>query len=270
MLKENIQYTFEEYSIDNSCNPSTIPPLIFIVPYRDREQQLIFFKKQMATVMEGIDHKIFYIHQADDRSFNRGALKNIGFLIVKQLYPNHYRNITLVFNDIDTMPFSKGFLEYETKPGFVKHFFGFKFTLGGIVSIKAGDFEKINGFPNFWSWGYEDNLLQKRVEKTGLKIDRSQFYPLHDKNILYLHDGIYRNVNRDEFTRYAKNTNEGWTSITNLAYNIDDSTGFVDVITFDTGTVEDKSKTFVHDLQKSNSPFWSGKSGRIGTMGMFI
>ena len=144
------------------------PSLIFIVPYRDREQQQIFFAKQMKTVLsdrEPSTYKILYIHQTDTRKFNRGAMKNIGFLAVKSMYPDHYKDITLVFNDVDTMPYTTGFLNYDTKPGTIKHFYGFKFALGGIVSITGGDFEKLNGFPNVWGWGYEDNMLQNRVLK---------------------------------------------------------------------------------------------------------
>ena len=140
------------------------PSLIFIVPYRDREQQQIFFSNQMKIVLsdrEPDTYKILYIHQTDNRSFNRGAMKNIGFLAVKTMYPTEYKDITLVFNDVDTMPYSTGFLKYDTKQGVVKHFYGFKYALGGIVSITGGDFERINGFPNFWGWGHEDNLLNK-------------------------------------------------------------------------------------------------------------
>ena len=177
----------------------------------------------------------------DEREFNRGAMKNIGFLKVKNDYPNDYQNITLVFNDIDTMPYTKGFIEYRTTPGVVKHFYGFTFSLGGIVSITAGDFEKTNGFPNFWSWGYEDNSLNQRVLNAGLIIDRSNFYPLADKNILQFLDGTTRNINRTEFDKFVQNTDEGIKSITNLKYDTN-KLGFVNVTSFNTGSEEDSSK----------------------------
>jgi hypothetical protein len=85
------------------------PKVVFIVPYRDREQQYHFFSRHMKYVLEDTDHQIFYIHQKDDRNFNRGALKNIGFILMKQKYPD-YQNITFVFNDIDTTPYTKNFL----------------------------------------------------------------------------------------------------------------------------------------------------------------
>ena len=150
----------------------SVPKIIFVVPYRDRQQQYLFFHKQMTKEIL-VDYppgsyKIWYIHQCDNRDFNRGAMKNIGFLVAKQQYPNDYKNITLVFNDVDTMPFSRNFIHYETSPGIVKHFYGYDFALGGIVSMNAYDFERINGYPNLWGWGFEDNCLQVRVKKTDL------------------------------------------------------------------------------------------------------
>lgn len=257
----------------------TIPKLIFIVPYRDREQQYLFFSHHMKVILEDMnknDYEIYYIHQNDRRNFNRGAMKNVGFLYVKEKYPNDYKNITLVFNDIDTMPYVKNFLNYDTDNGKVKHFYGFQFTLGGIVSIKAGDFEKINGFPNFWAWGYEDNLLQKRVLDAGLIIDRSHFFPLMDKNILQMKDGLERIVNKSEFDRYMSETTEGIQSIKNLNYNFDSNSGFVNVSNFNTENDPNTSLNSIHNLKNGNRPFSTqslmSKNSRRGraTMGMQI
>jgi len=228
------------------------PSLIFIVPYRDRVQQQIFFAKQMKTVLsdrEPDTYKILYIHQVDTQQFNRGAMKNIGFMVVKAMYPDDYKDITLVFNDVDTMPYSTGFLNYDTKRGTLKHFYGFKYALGGIVSITGYDFEKMNGFPNFWGWGYEDNALNARALKHKVIIDRSQFYPILDKNILQVMDGFERIVNRTEFSMYKAATNEGIDRITGLEYNIDDASGFVNITKFDTQREENVATTQVHDMR---------------------
>jgi hypothetical protein len=234
------------------------PKIVFIVPYRDREQQYHFFSRQMKYILEDKnpeEYAIYYIHQKDDRNFNRGALKNIGFILVKQKYPSDYQNITLVFNDVDTMPYTKDFLSYGTVSGTVKHFYGFEFALGGIVSITGKDFEKVNGFPNLWGWGFEDNLLQKRVLDSGLKIDRSQFYPFLDKNILQLNDGISRVVNRGEFDRYTKHTKEGISSISGIQHTENTETGFMDITYFSTGTAPDVSQTQIYDLRNGPAPF---------------
>ncbi len=242
---------------------TTYPKLIFIVPYRDRQQHYEFFSQHMTRILEGLSYRILYIHQTDTRSFNRGAMKNIGFLTVKQLYPDDYYKITLVFNDIDTMPFTAGFLDYETVPGVVKHFYGFTYTLGGIVSMNAGDFERVNGFPNFWAWGYEDNELNRRVIEAGIRLDRSQFYPIMDKNILQLQDGFGRVVNRTEYDIFMGKTTEGINTISHLSYNIIEETGFVDVIYFNTNREENIGARADFDLRKgNNSPFTTNKMNR--------
>jgi hypothetical protein len=247
-----------------------IPKIIFIVPYRNREQHLIFFKKHMSEILSDYldeDYKLFIIHQQDTREFNRGALKNIGFLVVKEKYPNDYKNITLVFNDVDTMPLTKNFLNYETHTGNIKHFYGYTFSLGGIVSIKGSDFERINGYPNLWTWGFEDNMLQNRVlNDPTLKIDRSQFYPILDQNILQLKDGIERLVNRSEFDRYLGNTSEGINSIHHLNYK--ESNEMINIFTFETGNAIDPSQSKTHNLKTGNVPF--KKMVRKNKMGMIF
>ena len=215
------------------------------------------------------DYKILYIHQQDARQFNCGAMKNIGFITVKNMYPTDYQNITLVFNDLDTVPFKKNFLNYKTTQGIIKHFYGFTFCLGGIVSITAGDFERINGFPNFWAWGYEDNMLNNRAKQAGLQIDRSQFYPILDKNILQLNHGVTRNVNRTEYDVFKSNTQEGINTIYQIETNYDESSGFVNVTNFITNRPENSSKTFAYDLRNGKQIF-KPKNKRTGTIKMIL
>ena len=64
-----------------------IPKIIFIIPYRNREQHNHFFLNYMKYIMEDYnqsDYETFFINQNDKVIFNRGALKNIGFLYVKE------------------------------------------------------------------------------------------------------------------------------------------------------------------------------------------
>jgi len=245
---------------------SSTPKVVFIVPYRDRDQQLQFFHRHMSYVLEEMrpnDCAVHFVHQQDDRSFNRGAIKNIGFLFVKSKYPDSYQNITLVFNDIDTMPYTKNFLNYQTIHGKIKHFYGFTFALGGIVSITAGDFEKLNGFPNFWGWGYEDNLLNKRALANGFIIDRSQFYDIADKNIMHFHNGVLQNVNHQDNYRYVNNTPEGLNSIQNLQYSVEPLSitknavefSIINVTKFSTGLEENKQFTKSIDLRVIGNSF---------------
>lgn len=203
---------------------STVPKLIFIVPYRDRERQKHHFSIYMKYIMEDYnkdDYEIYYSHQTDSRMFNRGATKNIGFMVMKEKYPNDYKNITFVFNDVDTLPTMKNRFDYVTYPGTVKHFYGFTFALGGIVSINGGDFEKCNGFPNNWGWGLEDNALNDRVLQHSLIINRDQFCPCHSKDIIHLHDDPTRVVNTREPLAYVNgNLIDNLDSISNLYYSI--------------------------------------------------
>jgi hypothetical protein len=101
----------------------------------------------MKYIMEDFkksEYSIFFVEQKDNRDFNRGALKNIGFLAMKKKYPSSYKKMTFVFNDIDTFPYKKRLLNYKTQKGIIKHFFGFENTLGGIFSITGEDFESIS------------------------------------------------------------------------------------------------------------------------------
>ena len=201
------------------------PSIIFIVPYRDRVEHKHFFSEYMnrivmADYVKNKDYAIYFVEQKDARPFNRGAMKNIGFLAIKYKYPLHYRDITFVFNDVDTVPYKKNLLNYGTTHGVIKHFYGFTFALGGIFSITGADFERIGGFPNFWGWGCEDNCIYDRALQNGIYVDRSNFFKIGDMNILQFYDGSMRNICRKEayLTKFNSVT-ESLFTIKNLKFD---------------------------------------------------
>ena len=212
-----------------------IPKFIFIIPYRNREQHKLHFDIYMKYLLEDYninDYKIFFVNQCDNNVFNRGAMKNIGFLVIKNLYPNDYKNINFIFNDIDTLPYKKNLLNYETKQGVIKHYYGFQFALGGIFSIKGQDFEKINGFPNIWGWGLEDNELNNRAKNKGIIIDRNQFYKINNHNILHIFDSESKIISKQTPWYYKDKVLDNLFDIKNLNYKIENN--FINVLNFET------------------------------------
>jgi hypothetical protein len=185
-----------------------IPKIIIIVPYRDRELHRETFIKHMPPILNHLPYKILFIHQYDKRLFNRGAIKNIGFLAVKERYPHHYKQITLVFNDVDTMPRKKYQFSYNTRENSVNHFYGYYQTLGGILAIKGQDFERINGFPNIWTWGLEDNSIKQRCDRHKIRINRSEFISHRESHkILALPHGNMRIISPNIEAKLYNNPN---------------------------------------------------------------
>ena len=213
---------------------------IFIVPYRDRLEHLYFFQQYLPFVLpdinnnndnnSNIDYEVYFAHQKDTRPFNRGAMKNIGFLAIKNKYPNDYKNITFIFNDVDVLPYTKNIFDYKTTDNIIKHYYGYTNCLGGSFAIKGKDFERINGFPNLWSYGLEDTIIQTRalsVLDKSIRIERYNFYEIGNKKVLQLFDGLNRLIDRNPTNKVFDNhKNDGISSIINnnnirnLKYNI--------------------------------------------------
>ena len=236
-----------------------IPKIVFIVPFRNREMQKIHFDVYMKYIMEDYnknDYEIYYSHQCDTRAFNRGAVKNIGFLAIKDKYPNDYKNITFVFNDIDTLPYKKNLLNYETTKNKIKHFYGFEFALGGIFSITGEDFEKINGFPNFWGWGLEDNRIQQRAQYFNIIVDRSNFFPIHSPNILHFDTEQHKLTTRKALEKSRINNikfNDGLKSL-NYKYKIENE--YINIYNFDSALIPyNNEKMIIKDMNTVNKTF---------------
>ena len=202
----------------------SIPKIVFIVPYKNRAEEKLHFSIYMKYILEDYnddDYEIYYSHQLENKHFSRGATKNIGFLAIKDKYPDDYKNITFVFNDVDTVPSEKNMLNYITTKGTVKHFFGFTFTLGGIFSIIGEDFERCDGFPNLYGWGMEDNAIYERALSNKIIVDRSVFYPIRSKKIINFINDPRRIINNKDPNDYKKGKFiDNLNNINNLEYNI--------------------------------------------------
>jgi len=162
---------------------ATIPTHIFIIPYRDREEELNTFIKTLPPILkeDGITNfKFFIVHQNDKKLFNRGMMLNIGFLEVKKRFPKHWRNIQLVCHDVDIYPTKSGVIKYETIIGKVHHPYGvlrpqFRGTVGGICIIMGEDYFRSGGHPNLYGWGGEDVGMSRRCQARGIEIDETDF-----------------------------------------------------------------------------------------------
>lgn len=209
-----------EYTINQETSDITqqTPLLIFVIPYRDREQQLYFFTTHMSLVLEpylsdGHIIDVLFVHQNDKRVFNRGALKNIGYIYSCEKYgKSNCDNITFVFHDLDIMPYKSYIIDYDLKnviksqiingkmvlnDKIVKHFYGFTHALGGLFSIKGRIFNLIGGFPNLWGWGYEDNCIASKCDLFGVEINRDEFYKIFNDNFIYIHNGSKRVIDKN-------------------------------------------------------------------------
>ena len=185
--------------------------IAIIVPYRNgtndsnikinRMEQQKKFSKHFKKFFKdsNIKYNIFYIHQNDTnskpgnsnvqfftkldgnvvRKFNRGALINIGFDVIKQL--NIYD--TVIIHDIDLLPNKSMIDKYTDYPNNVRHLAnkwsrydiaGYQY-FGGAISVNPEQLSLCNGYPNHhWGWGKEDLSFLIRLKQKNINIDECQ------------------------------------------------------------------------------------------------
>ena len=175
----------------------------FIIPYRNRKEHLDEFIRRFTEMLKDkdIDAQFYIIHQMNPREFNRGALLNIGFLEVCKTRSDGL----FIFHDVDTYPVFWDSIQYISKPGEIRHPVGEKnHNLGTICCFWKNEFEKVNGFPNYWGWGIEDVTIFYRAKKNHIIIDETNIVDLNDSKKVF-NPKHYKNIEKENM--YAnKNT----------------------------------------------------------------
>jgi len=87
-----------------------------------------------------------------------------------------------------------------------------------------------------------------------------------DGNILQLKDGINRIVSRGEFDKFNTGSADNLHDISNLVYDIDDTTDFINVTSFNTKTDANDVKTTNFSLDNGNVPFKGRRKPKFGMM----
>jgi hypothetical protein len=198
----------------------------FIIPYRNRNVHLSEFIKRFTEMLKDkdIDAQFYVIHQMNPKEFNRGALNNIGFLEVCKIRPDGL----FIFHDVDTIPTYWGSVIYDTELGEIRHPIGEKNkNLGGICCFWKTEFEKVNGFPNYWGWGIEDITLMYRVQKYKITIDENRITDLNDTKKLY-HPVHNRDIPKEtessnkntELHHIEMKTNNDYNGLSNINYEV--------------------------------------------------
>jgi hypothetical protein len=176
-----------------------------IVPYRDlhpsqqRAAHLKQFVPHMHQFFAKLQRKglvsgyhVYIVDQSSDgRKFNRGKLLNIGFDMAVKSGRKHD---VFVFHDVDLLPspeLGRWYAKMPTKPIHIARVWD-RYSnnpkyFGGVVSFSKSDFRRINGYPNtFWGWGGEDDELQNRLERNGIKFespDKGSLQDLEEMNL---------------------------------------------------------------------------------------
>ena len=178
----------------------TYPPLSIIVPYRDRKEQLARLARHLTAyftrdkVDRNIPWRLTIVEQAAGKPFNRGLMKNIGFLLTED------KADYFCFHDVDYLPVWADYRMpdrptriiwygaevvplFPGSPDGITH--DYKTTFGGVVLFPKADLRRINGYSNeYWGWGFEDKDLLLRCEIEGIEIGfrDGTFEALHHQN----------------------------------------------------------------------------------------
>ncbi len=218
------------------------PRLSIIVPYRDRENHLRQFVPHMQAyfardkVDKDIPYRILIVEQAPGQPFNRGALRNAGFQLSREIADY------VCFHDVDYLPL---WADYSpvTQPT-VGLYWGAEYRpiaegrsdkairhnvdalVGGMLLIPTEQFIAVNGYANdYWGWGHEDMDLHERFARAGISYDRRKgtFRALAHDHEGYNLDGSassIAHVNEKLLEQRKADTGVAADGLSNVAYEV--------------------------------------------------
>jgi hypothetical protein len=144
------------------------------IPYRDRAEHLVDFKKHMSEFLKDIDYEIVIAEQTPEKPFNRGKLLNIAAVIAFQDGCDY-----VALHDVDMLPLSADYspVSGATHMAVEVQQFGWHLPyqnyFGGVTLFDKTSFEQINGFHNdYWGWGGEDDDIFCRCEREQIPMSR--------------------------------------------------------------------------------------------------
>ena len=128
-----------------------------------------------------IPYRVFIVEQENGLPFNRGALKNIGFLLGRDdsdytcfhdidylpIWADYSWSdipVSIVWYGAESRPVAPGRLATTVRHN-LEHFYG------GAVLVPNPSFGQVNGYANcYWGWGMEDEDLRKRFNASGIEM----------------------------------------------------------------------------------------------------
>ena len=143
-----------------------------IVPYRDRHEHLLEFRKSITDYLNAkeIPFELIIVEQDDAKAFNRGKLLNIGFKQAKVLGCNY-----VVFHDVDMLPIDVDYSYVEAPVHLASERASFDQYFGGVTLFPVELFQKVNGYSNeYWGWGFEDDDLFHRCIVNNIPLSKKE------------------------------------------------------------------------------------------------
>ncbi|WAR07163.1 BRE4-like protein [Mya arenaria] len=153
-----------------------------IIPFRDRQKHLDILVYNLVPLLkrQKVAFRIFVVEQFGNKTFNKGRLMNIGFTEARK----HNEFDCFIFHDVDLIPeddrnmytCSENPRHMSPAVDVFRYKLPYKALVGGVLSIKAEHFFKINGYSNlYWGWGAEDDDMFYRLSASKISVLRPPF-----------------------------------------------------------------------------------------------